>query len=161
MAADAPASSGCCQLGVLDPNIRPFHQGMTTCELQHQGGQHPHCLSLYLTPPSLIPLPALCGHSLSLRTSSLPPSCLSLSAPPLCPFLPPGSGVDLLRNPKYNKGLSFTPEERDHLYLHGLLPAGYMSQDQQVRGGRGRGRSTREGGPEAGRWSLRTARVGR
>ncbi|CAI5458731.1 unnamed protein product [Closterium sp. Yama58-4] len=42
------------------------------------------------------------------------------------------SGVDLLRNPKYNKGLAFTEEERDRLYLNGLLPAGYMSQDHQV-----------------------------
>ncbi|GJP46655.1 hypothetical protein CLOM_g5920 [Closterium sp. NIES-68] len=42
------------------------------------------------------------------------------------------SGVDLLRNPKYNKGLAFTEEERNRLYLHGLLPAGYMSQDHQV-----------------------------
>lgn len=29
------------------------------------------------------------------------------------------SGVDLLRNPKYNKGMAFTPEERDRLYLRG------------------------------------------
>ncbi|CAI5522135.1 unnamed protein product [Closterium sp. Naga37s-1] len=42
------------------------------------------------------------------------------------------SGVDLLRNPKYNKGLAFTEEERNRLYLNGLLPAGYMSQDHQV-----------------------------
>lgn len=42
------------------------------------------------------------------------------------------SGVDLLRNPKYNKGLAFTEEERHRMYLNGLLPAGYMSQDQQV-----------------------------
>ncbi|CAI5526388.1 unnamed protein product [Closterium sp. Naga37s-1] len=42
------------------------------------------------------------------------------------------SGVDLLRNPKYNKGLAFTEEERARLYLNGLLPAGYMSQDHQV-----------------------------
>ncbi|CAI7853928.1 unnamed protein product, partial [Closterium sp. NIES-53] len=53
-------------------------------------------------------------------------SYLSLS--PVC------SGVDLLRNPKYNKGLAFTEEERNRLYLNGLLPAGYMSQDHQYRG---------------------------
>lgn len=33
------------------------------------------------------------------------------------------SGVDLLRNPKYNKGMGFTPEERDRLYLRGARRA--------------------------------------
>lgn len=42
------------------------------------------------------------------------------------------SGVDLLRNPKYNKGLAFSEQERDKLFLRGLLPAGSMSQEAQV-----------------------------
>ena len=45
-------------------------------------------------------------------------------------FLP--SGIDLLRNPKYNKGMAFTKLERNRHHLHGLLPPAYMSQDLQV-----------------------------
>jgi len=41
------------------------------------------------------------------------------------------SGVDLLRNPKYNKGMAFTEEERDRLYLRGLLPPAVMNQNTQ------------------------------
>lgn len=42
------------------------------------------------------------------------------------------SGIDLMRNPKYNKGMAFTKTERDRHYLHGLLPPAYMNQDLQV-----------------------------
>lgn len=42
------------------------------------------------------------------------------------------SGVDLLRNPKYNKGMAFTEDERDRHHLHGLMPPAYNSQDMQV-----------------------------
>lgn len=41
------------------------------------------------------------------------------------------SGVALLHTPKYNKGLAFTQQERDRLYLRGLLPAATVSQDVQ------------------------------
>lgn len=41
------------------------------------------------------------------------------------------SGVDLMRNAKYNKGLAFTQQERDRLYLRGLLPPAVLSQQVQ------------------------------
>ncbi len=42
------------------------------------------------------------------------------------------SGVDIQRHPKYNKGLAFSEEERDQLYLRGLLPPAVLSQELQV-----------------------------
>ncbi|KAL3127977.1 Malic oxidoreductase [Cryptosporidium hominis] len=41
-------------------------------------------------------------------------------------------GIELLRNPFYNKGLSFTMEERKEYGLEGLLPAKYETIDEQV-----------------------------
>lgn len=37
-----------------------------------------------------------------------------------------------MRNPKYNKGLAFSEEERDKLYLRGLMPPAIMSQEVQM-----------------------------
>ncbi|CAK9275850.1 unnamed protein product [Sphagnum jensenii] len=42
------------------------------------------------------------------------------------------SGLELLRNPKYNKGTGFTEEERDLHYLRGLLPPAVFTQDLQM-----------------------------
>ncbi|KAL6766187.1 MME6 [Auxenochlorella protothecoides x Auxenochlorella symbiontica] len=42
------------------------------------------------------------------------------------------TGVDLMRNNKYNKGLAFTREERDKFFLRGLLPAAVLGQDIQA-----------------------------
>lgn len=42
------------------------------------------------------------------------------------------SGVELLRSGKYNKGMSFTEEERDKLNLRGLLPPAVFDQKVQV-----------------------------
>ncbi|KAH9544841.1 hypothetical protein CY35_12G016400 [Sphagnum magellanicum] len=42
------------------------------------------------------------------------------------------SGVELLRDPTYNKGTAFTEEERDIHYLRGLLPPAILSQELQV-----------------------------
>ncbi|KAL6736821.1 hypothetical protein Aduo_007127 [Ancylostoma duodenale] len=41
-------------------------------------------------------------------------------------------GFELLKNPHLNKGLAFSLRERHYLGLHGLLPATFMSIDQQV-----------------------------
>jgi malate dehydrogenase (oxaloacetate-decarboxylating)(NADP+) len=42
------------------------------------------------------------------------------------------SGMELLRDPMYNKGSAFTEEERDRHYLRGLLPPAVVSQELQV-----------------------------
>jgi malate dehydrogenase (oxaloacetate-decarboxylating)(NADP+) len=43
------------------------------------------------------------------------------------------SGYNLLRDPRYNKGLAFTERERETHYLRGLLPPAIVSQELQVR----------------------------
>ncbi|XP_047960750.1 NADP-dependent malic enzyme, chloroplastic-like [Salvia hispanica] len=43
------------------------------------------------------------------------------------------SGYPLLRDPRYNKGLSFNEKERDGHFLRGLLPPVVISQDLQVK----------------------------
>lgn len=42
------------------------------------------------------------------------------------------SGHTLLRDPRYNKGLAFTEQERDAHYIRGLLPPAVLSQELQV-----------------------------
>jgi malate dehydrogenase (oxaloacetate-decarboxylating)(NADP+) len=42
------------------------------------------------------------------------------------------SGMELLRDPSYNKGTAFTEEERDFHYLRGLLPPAVFSQELQM-----------------------------
>ncbi|XP_019415145.1 PREDICTED: NADP-dependent malic enzyme-like isoform X3 [Lupinus angustifolius] len=43
------------------------------------------------------------------------------------------SGSTLLRDPRYNKGLAFTENERDAHYLRGLLPPAVFTQDLQEK----------------------------
>ena len=43
------------------------------------------------------------------------------------------SGLELLRDPQYNKGLAFKYEERENHYLTGLLPPAVFTQEMQVR----------------------------
>ena len=41
-------------------------------------------------------------------------------------------GHEVLDDPQLNRGTAFSPEERDHLGLHGMLPSGSETIDEQV-----------------------------
>ncbi|CAG0886470.1 unnamed protein product [Darwinula stevensoni] len=41
-------------------------------------------------------------------------------------------GLDYLRDPRLNKGMAFTLEERQRLGIHGLLPPRFKTQEEQV-----------------------------
>ena len=45
---------------------------------------------------------------------------------------PPYSGPQLLRDPLYNKGAAFTPQERGRFHLNGLIPPATLTIQQQV-----------------------------
>ena len=45
---------------------------------------------------------------------------------------PPYGGAQLLRDPMYNKGAAFSPQERDQFNLHGLMPSTSLTIEQQV-----------------------------
>ncbi len=57
-----------------------------------------------------------------------------MSKPIVGPFAedPPYGGAQLLRDPVFNKGAAFTPEERDRLRLRGLMPPTPLSIEQQI-----------------------------
>merc|ERR1719244_2235735 len=46
--------------------------------------------------------------------------------------IPTIRGMDLLRNPKFNKGTGFSLTERQVLGIHGLLPPAVNSQNLQI-----------------------------
>lgn len=48
----------------------------------------------------------------------------------ICPSMV--MGIDHLRDPRLNKGLAFTLQERQVLGIHGLQPARYKSQEEQL-----------------------------
>ena len=43
------------------------------------------------------------------------------------------TGVDLLYDPRWNKGTGFTERERDELHIRGLIPPRIFSQEEQAR----------------------------
>ena len=45
---------------------------------------------------------------------------------------PPYVGAELLRDPMYNKGAAFSPQEREQFNLHGLMPSASLTIQQQV-----------------------------
>lgn len=54
--------------------------------------------------------------------------------PPLTPWVRQViSGVELLRNPRYNKGMSFSDDEREKMHLQGLLPPAKFTQHTQIQ----------------------------
>lgn len=53
--------------------------------------------------------------------------------PPLTPWVRQViSGVELLRNARYNKGMSFSDDEREKMHMQGLLPPAKFNQHTQV-----------------------------
>ena len=48
----------------------------------------------------------------------------------ICPSMV--MGIDHLRDPRLNKGLAFTLQERQTLGIHGLQPGRYKSQEEQL-----------------------------
>jgi malate dehydrogenase (oxaloacetate-decarboxylating) len=45
---------------------------------------------------------------------------------------PPYDGPQLLRDPMYNKGAAFSPQERDQFHLLGLVPSAILTIEEQV-----------------------------
>ncbi|KAL3337735.1 hypothetical protein AABB24_030060 [Solanum stoloniferum] len=78
----------------------------------------------------------MCGLMINVSGSKLP-TCLMnrvTSYLLLYVLLVEGrSGYNLLRDPRYNKGLAFTERERDAHYLRGLLPPVISSQELQEK----------------------------
>ena len=48
------------------------------------------------------------------------------------PVRPPYGGAQLLRDPLYNKGAAFSPQERERFKLQGLMPSTSLTIEQQV-----------------------------
>uniref|UniRef100_A0A8R1XKK4 Malic enzyme n=1 Tax=Onchocerca volvulus TaxID=6282 RepID=A0A8R1XKK4_ONCVO len=47
-------------------------------------------------------------------------------------MVPSVRGIDLLKSPRYNKGMAFSLYERQYLGIHGLLPPAFMTEEQQA-----------------------------
>ncbi|XP_071440128.1 NADP-dependent malic enzyme-like isoform X2 [Hetaerina americana] len=56
--------------------------------------------------------------------------CHSSSGEAVCPAMT--RGIDHIRDPRLNKGMAFTLEERQILGIHGLIPPRFKTQDEQL-----------------------------
>ncbi|XP_046407271.1 NADP-dependent malic enzyme-like isoform X2 [Ischnura elegans] len=56
--------------------------------------------------------------------------CHSSSGEAVCPAMT--RGIDHIRDPRLNKGMAFTLEERQLLGIHGLIPPRFKTQDEQL-----------------------------
>jgi hypothetical protein len=85
-----------------------------------------------LRPSALLPEQAAAGAGSARFASSLADEDDRVGRPTTPWVRQVISGVDLMRHPKYNKGLAFSETERDRLYLRGLLPPAVLSQEVQL-----------------------------
>ncbi|XP_063244213.1 NADP-dependent malic enzyme-like isoform X2 [Bacillus rossius redtenbacheri] len=74
----------------------------------------------------------LLGNNLRLVSVVLSPNRLyhEVTGDIICPNVV--QGIDHLRDPRLNKGLAFTLEERQQLGIHGLMPARFKTQEEQL-----------------------------
>ena len=70
-------------------------------------------------------MPILGARPLIRRDSKLMDGGLNATPGTIC-------GLDYMRDPKLNKGSSFTIEERQTLGIHGLLPPRVKTQEEQA-----------------------------
>ncbi|CAB3226626.1 unnamed protein product [Arctia plantaginis] len=75
-------------------------------------------------------LAAILAKSSAVETSLLCRDYHDVTGNILCPNVL--RGIDHLRDPRLNKGLAFTLEERQALGIHGLLAAKFKSQEEQI-----------------------------
>lgn len=64
------------------------------------------------------------------RTRSLDRCYHEVTGDIICPSMV--MGIDHIRDPRLNKGLAFTLEERQVLGIHGLQPARFKTQEEQL-----------------------------
>ncbi len=74
----------------------------------------------------------------------------------------PRRGIDLLQDPRFNKGTGFTEAERDVLKIRGLVPPGFFAQEEQLARIMSTFRQKRSYSPVAARlllWSMAGKRL--
>lgn len=70
------------------------------------------------------------NEAVSRRTRSLERNYHEVTGDIICPSMV--MGIDHIRDPRLNKGLAFTLEERQALGIHGLQPARFKTQEEQL-----------------------------
>ncbi|KAH8313406.1 hypothetical protein KR067_005430, partial [Drosophila pandora] len=83
-----------------------------------------------------------CGTSATATAAGAPSTAAPATAPVVRRYqevsgdiITPGQvrGIDHIRDPRLNKGLAFTLEERQTLGIHGLQPARFKTQEEQLQ----------------------------